>query len=125
VIALLGIAALAWLARNLLRKRRTGRQPPKLPSSRELASRRIVELYRGLELSLIARGVPRPSGTPPLAHAQALSAMAHPIAEEVLALTEQYLRVRFGGEALADAERRQYAERVRAIKQARVERPAA
>ena len=51
--------------------------------------------------------------------------MGHPVADEVLALTEQYLRVRFGGEALNDAERRHYAERVRTIKQTRVERPAA
>ena len=125
LLALLGIGALVWVARHLARRRQKQRQPPKLPTSRELAARRIVELYRALELSLIARGVPRPSGTPPLAHAQSLVAMGHPIGDEVLELTEQYLRVRFGGEALDDAERRNYAERVRAIKQARVERPAA
>jgi transglutaminase-like putative cysteine protease len=125
VIALLAIAGLAVLARHLARRRRSRPEPSKFPSTRELAARRIVELYRALELALIARGVPRPSGTPPLTHAQALAAMGHPVAEEVLQLTEQYLRVRFGGEALNDAERRHYAERVRAIKQARVERPAA
>ena len=38
---------------------------------------------------------------------------------------EHPVRVRFGNEALNDAERREYADRVRAIKQARVERPAA
>ncbi|HWA76600.1 MAG TPA: transglutaminaseTgpA domain-containing protein [Polyangiaceae bacterium] len=125
IVGLLALIALGFLARSLLRKRRIARRPSKVPSSRELASRRIVELYRALELSLIARGVPRPSGTPPLLHAQSLVAMGHPVADEALALTEQYLRVRFGGEALDDAERRQFAERVRAIKHARVERPAA
>jgi transglutaminase-like putative cysteine protease len=125
VIALLVLVGVGLLARQLVRRRRSQRQPAKLPSTRELAARRIVELYRALELALIARGVPRPSGTPPLAHAQSLTAMGHPIATEVLELTEQYLRVRFGGEALNDAERRSYAERVRTIKQTRTERPAA
>jgi hypothetical protein len=125
LIALLALVGVVLLLRQLSRRRRGQRTPPKLATSREVAARRIVELYRALELSLSARGVPRPSGTPPLAHAESLVAMGHPIADEVLALTEQYVRVRFGGEALGDSDRRHYAERVRAIKQARVERPAA
>jgi hypothetical protein len=125
VLAVLALVVAGLVARSLLRRRRGKQLRPKAPSSRELAARRIVELYRALELALIARGVPRPSGTPPLAHAQALVAMGHPVGEEALALTEQYVRVRFGGEALNDAERRLYADRVRALKLMRVERTAA
>ena len=69
---------------------------------------------------LAVRGVARPPGTPPLAHARALSALGHPLSGEVLDLTERYLRARFGGEELDAPARRAYADRVRALKIARV-----
>jgi transglutaminase-like putative cysteine protease len=114
----------AGLVARRFRRRRTRQKQEPATTIRELSARRIVELYRALEFALIARGVPRPSGVPPLAHAQALIAMGHPIADEVLDLTEQYVRIRFGGEALTEGTRRAFAERVRAIKAVRTERAA-
>ncbi len=118
-----GLLGAGFLARRW-RKRRAQQRPQAAPSVRELSTRRIVELYRGLEQAMLVRGVPRPSGTPPLLHAQALLAIGHPIAQEVLELTEQYVRVRFGGETLDEDTRRSYAERVRALKVVRNERAA-
>jgi hypothetical protein len=97
--------------------------PP--PSAQQLAARRIVELYRSLELALTARGVPRPSGTPPLRHAETLAELGHPLAAEVLALTRKYQEVRFGGQPLDENGRRDFADRVRAIKTGRQETRAA
>jgi transglutaminase-like putative cysteine protease len=115
-LALLGLAGLAWVARYWMRRRRGTYASKPSGTQHDVAARRIVELYRSLELALAARGVPRPSGTPPLKHAEALAGMGHPIAHEVVALTEQYQSIRFGGEPLDDSVRRDFAERVRAIK---------
>jgi len=52
-------------------------------------------------------------------------AIGHPIAEEALALTQQYIEVRFGGAPFGEAERRAFAARVRGLKQPRAEREAA
>jgi hypothetical protein len=125
LMSILALAAAVLIGRRLLRRpwRRLGRAP--LGTTDEIAARRIVELYRALDAELSSRGVARPSGTPPLTHATALVTMGHPGADEILALTEQYVRVRFGGEAFGDSERRQFMERVRALKQNRPERRAA
>jgi hypothetical protein len=58
--------------------------------------------------------VARPTGTPPRAHALGLKALAHPVGEEALALTELYLAARFGGVTLSVEERRDFSRRVRA-----------
>lgn len=124
LFVVVGLTA-AWLVWQHWRKRRSSRSPEPLPSANELAARRIIELYRALELAMAARGVPRPSGTPPLLHAEALVALKHPIADEVFELTNLYVKVRFGGDTLNEAARKNYAERVRVIKHARPEQPAA
>lgn len=82
------------------------------------ASLQVVALYRSLEAALAARGVPRPPSTPPLTHAHALKFIQHPVADEVLALTEQYQAVRFGGQVMNDADRKEFARRVRELRQA-------
>jgi len=69
-----------------------------------------------LEAALAVRGVPRPTGTPPRAHALALTAMGHPVGNEALALTELYLAARFGRETLGSDERREFTRRVRALR---------
>lgn len=79
-------------------------------------AREVVELYRQLEGALAARGVPRPTGTPPRGHAVALAAMGHPTGSEALALTERYLAARFGGDPLSSDERRDFLRRVRALR---------
>ncbi|MEO6598649.1 MAG: DUF4129 domain-containing protein, partial [Polyangiaceae bacterium] len=85
-------------------------------TERETAAREIVQLYCQLEAALAARGVQRPSGTPPRAHAAALEAIGHPVGEEALALTELYLSARFGHDSLNADERRDYMSRVRALR---------
>jgi hypothetical protein len=103
------------------RRRRKGLSPAtRAATERETVAREVVELYRQLEGALAARGVPRPTGTPPRAHAAALAAMGHPVGEEALALTERYLAARFGPETLSPDERRDYLRRVRAL---RAQRP--
>ncbi|HET9959737.1 MAG TPA: transglutaminaseTgpA domain-containing protein, partial [Polyangiaceae bacterium] len=119
--AVLAVVGAYFLIRRLRRRTDKRAEVPAPRKAAELRARRIVEQYRALELALVARGIPRPSSTPPLAHARALQAAGHPLADEVLALTEQYVRVRFGGEAFEDAHRKRFSERVRAIKQARLE----
>ena len=66
---------------------------------------------------MLVRGVPRVPSTPPLAHAQALLALNHPIGEEALALTEQYLEVRYAGRPLTETDRKEFARRVREIRE--------
>jgi protein-glutamine gamma-glutamyltransferase len=116
VIALIGAGYGAlWLSR----RRKTLSPAARAATERETAAREIVELYRQLEAALAARGVPRPIGTPPRAHAAALAAMEHPVGEEALALTELYLTARFGRATLSADERREYARRVRALRMQR------
>jgi transglutaminase-like putative cysteine protease len=104
-----------------LRRRRKGLSPAaRAVTEKETMAREIVELYRQLEAALVARGVPRPSGTPPRAHAVALAAMGHPLGAEAVALTELYLAARFGGASLGAEERRDFARRVRALRSQRL-----
>jgi len=70
------------------------------------AKQRSIDLYLRLESALRVRGVPRPLGTPPRVHAEALEQAGHPVGAEALALTDIYLGVRYGGRELgADVER--------------------
>lgn len=103
----------------LLRRRQARPTAHKHPGRREAQNHQIIDLYKSLEAALAARGAARPSSTPPLAHARALAQIGHPLGQEVLALTEIYVRVRFGGEPLTDAEKRDYARRVKLLRQAR------
>ena len=77
-----------------------------------------TELYERLDAAMNAKGIPRSLGVPPLRHAEALDALSHPLADEVLELTDLYLRARFGGEVITDEVRREFEERVRAIRTA-------
>jgi hypothetical protein len=108
-------AGVHWLRRN-----KRSPTPTETPAdAATLSTLHAVELYRGLEAALAARGMARPAGTPPLAHARALAQMDHPLAAEILSLTEQYIEARFGSLALDEADRRDYARRVKAIRQYR------
>jgi transglutaminase-like putative cysteine protease len=115
VLTVLVVAGMLAAVVIVLRRRRRPSGPSTQPSERELVARRITELYRTLEQAMATRGAPRPSGTPPQTHARSLVALGHPIAAEVLSLTEQYQRVRFGGAPFSDAERHQFIDRVRAL----------
>jgi hypothetical protein len=45
------------------------------------------------------------------------------MAAEVLALTEQYLEVRYAGRSLSEADRREFARRVKELRQQTTEAP--
>lgn len=112
----LGVALLALAAYRLLKRRKSA--APDLKQARQLRIQndQIIDLYKSLEAALAARGAPRHSGTPPLAHARSLAAMGHPVGTETLALTELYIAVRFGGRALSEVEKKDFARRVRLLR---------
>jgi len=97
------------------RRRGKPRAKPTPPSEIEARQRETAELYRALDATLALRGVPRPSGTPPLTHARALAALGHPAAEVATHLTERYLRARFGNEPFSLDERREFLRQVREL----------
>ena len=100
---------------------RGSKKPDAQKTPEQLAALQVVELYKSLEAALAVRGVPRLASTPPLAHAESLAGMGHPVGPEALELTRLYLEIRFGGRALAELDRRDFARRVRALRQARPE----
>jgi transglutaminase-like putative cysteine protease len=73
-------------------------------------------LYRALEMALQVHGVTRAASMPPLRHAEELRARRHPLAGEVLALTNVYLETRFGGSVLTEAIKRDFERRIRDIR---------
>jgi transglutaminase-like putative cysteine protease len=73
-------------------------------------------LYRALELALTSQGITRPVSLPPLKHAEELQAKAHPLANDILDLTNRYLAARFGGSTLSDDAAREYERKVREIR---------
>ena len=77
----------------------------------------VSNLYRALENALAMQGLTRPSATPPLRHAEDLRSRKHPLADEILSLTEIYLDARFGGTSIEEQARKDYERRVRAIRQ--------
>ncbi|HEY6081071.1 MAG TPA: DUF3488 and transglutaminase-like domain-containing protein [Polyangiaceae bacterium] len=115
LLALLGLGLAVALAVYLYRRYRRPRFQPPAPSDREARMRETAELYRAVDLALSLRGVPRPSGTPPLTHVRGLSALGHPAAEPALRLTERYLRARFGKAPLSADERRDFLREVREL----------
>jgi transglutaminase-like putative cysteine protease len=117
ILILVGLLLLALGLRRLWRTRRTAKRVAPEPTPQQAHALQIVSLYKSLEAAMAARGVPRQPGTPPLAHAQALSALRHPIANEVLDLTHVYQEARFGGRPLDNVQRTDYARRVRALRQ--------
>src|SRR5450432_2179697 len=119
LFALLGLTGAAYAGFWIARRRKALSPAVRAASERETQTRESVELYRQLEAALGARGLTRPVGTPPRAHAAALAAMGHPLGAEALALTERYLLARFGGVALTAEERRDFGRRVRVIRQQR------
>lgn len=115
VLVLLAVVAIAFAGRELWRRRRAPKPGEARPRDERMAND-ATELYRALERALAQRGVPRPVSTPPLSHAKALVDLGHPLGSEAIELTQKYLRVRFGGEELDAAMRREYLDRVRNLK---------
>jgi transglutaminase-like putative cysteine protease len=116
LLLLVGLALIGGAGYWLLRR---GRSPAASAEQSARAARRSIELYRRLEGLLASSGVPRPPGTPPRTHAEALRGAGHPLGTEAAALTEVYLRVRFGGEPLTEAMDRDYQARLAALRRVR------
>jgi transglutaminase-like putative cysteine protease len=115
LLGALAVVGLAFGAYQLLRRRRQPKKGREHPDD-ERGAHEAAALYRALERLLAARGVPRPSSTPPLAHARSLEALGHPLGAETVELTERYLRVRFGGEPLDQIARRAYLDRLQVMR---------
>ena len=73
-------------------------------------------LYRTLEVALITQGISRPICLPPLKHAEELAAKSHPLADDILRLTNRYLDARFGGNALNEDAAKDFEKKVREIR---------
>jgi len=125
VVVLLVIGAAGGVAVYLWR-RRTRRLRPTNERGPTLTARdmRIVKLYQQLEEAERGYGLMRSPGTPPLSHARALVELGHPIAEEVMSLTEWYLAVRFGGVPIDDDGYASFQRRVSALKRSSGDRAA-
>jgi protein-glutamine gamma-glutamyltransferase len=111
-LLLLGAAYMLW-------KRRRGLAASDGDlAKRALASRldAAAALYRALESALQLQGISRAPSVPPLRHAEELKSRSHPLADEILSLTQVYLETRFGGAALTEATRRSFERRVRDIR---------
>jgi hypothetical protein len=121
LILLFGVALVGYAVYRLRKRVRSPKTASGPSTAQEVMTRQIIVLYKTLEAALQARGVARPSSTPPLAHARALVKLGHPLGTEVLELTEIYVRVRFGGATLSETQRESYLARVKALKQAKDE----
>jgi transglutaminase-like putative cysteine protease len=107
---------LAGVGYWVLKRRRRAPEPsaPLEPKTRALV--RATAIYESLEAALGAKGIHRAPGTPPLRHAENLVASAHPLADDVLSITQVYLSIRFGGMPLTDETGVDLERRVRAIR---------
>ena len=126
---LAGISLVALAAGYMLWKRR---KKPKDKASDSPEGTRAdpkqmaaTALYRTLELALATQGITRPASLPPLKHAEELAAKEHPLADDVLELTNRYLLARFGGTTLTDEAAREYEKKVREIRTYKPAPPAA
>ncbi len=94
------VALLVGLVAWRVTTRRAGPARPRA-ATLEASQREAVALYRALERGLAAIGHPRAPSTTPREHAAALRAAGVPCADAAHAITDAYLRARFGGEELA------------------------
>jgi protein-glutamine gamma-glutamyltransferase len=113
---LLMLAAAGYVYRQW-KQRRALEPTPEEPAARSESALAATTLYKLLESALSARGIVRAPSLPPLRHALELTDRRHPLAPEVLALTQLYLDTRFGHRHLTDTDMRAYEQRIRDIRQ--------
>lgn len=116
LLAIALVAAVAWRYRHLWLRKHKAASP--LVIARPSANvEEAVRLYKQLEVVMSRHGIPRRPETPPLTHANALAALHHPLADEITALTETYLAVRFGKAELSEQGVRDFQTRLNALNQ--------
>lgn len=98
------------------RRKRFGQKAPSPEKKNDRGQQVAASMYRVLEQALVAQGLTRPPSLPPLRFAEELRSRAHPLATEVIDLTEIYLSVRFGGTRLSEESLRGFDKRVRAVR---------
>lgn len=114
--SLVGMVLVALLVRRLLRRARPPPRPFAPAGEAGVRARVATSLYEALEGAMIAQGVPRAQGVPPLLHATSGDVPAHPMADEVRELTEIYLDARFGERELGPGDQEAYLRRVKRIR---------
>jgi transglutaminase-like putative cysteine protease len=112
VVVMIGIYILWRRRRGLRAAKGEAAQKPTVDPKLETAA----ALYRLLELALAGHGISRPTSVPPLRHAEDLRSRHHPLADEVLSLTNVYLETRFGGAELTESVKRDFERRVKDIR---------
>jgi protein-glutamine gamma-glutamyltransferase len=125
-VAVIGLAGavIAYFVWRRKKKPATSSRPAADGRTRE----RLIAtaLYEQLEVAMNAQGIARGASIPPLQHAEALKGLGHPLAGEVLELTELYLHARFGGKSITEDDRKTFETRVRRVRTVRtVQQPAA
>lgn len=117
VVAIACVAGAGYLYLRTRRRRALARagdpNNPRSPSA-ILAT----DLYERLDAAMTQKGIPRSPCVPPLRHAEALTALSHPLADDVCELTDVYLRARFGGQVITEEMRGHFEERIKQIRQA-------
>jgi transglutaminase-like putative cysteine protease len=115
VLTIAGVRLARYLRkRTALRRGTEAAQRPLSPPAK-LA----IQLYQALEQVLLEQGIPRPEGTPPWGYALSLRRLGHPLAEQVVQLTQLYLEVRFGERPLLAAEAEDFQRQLDALRQSR------
>jgi transglutaminase-like putative cysteine protease len=113
----LGVAAASGFAVWWLRRRvKRGQEARGAAPARSPSAVLATALYEMLDGAMGAQGLTRAPGTPPLRHAEAVAALDHPLSAEILALTQVYIRARFGGVPISEEERRDFERRVKALR---------
>jgi transglutaminase-like putative cysteine protease len=106
------IAGLVYWSRRRRAPKGAAPRAPKRNKSEVAAT----QLYENLETAMGAQGIQRALGTPPLRHAQALVKSDHPLAPDVLEVTEAYLGARFGGAPISESRLAELMSRVRHVR---------
>jgi transglutaminase-like putative cysteine protease len=117
-VLVLALIAAFVIAYSVWKRQRLG-APKDTMDTKEVLDRDLetaTSLYRALEGALASNGITRPASLPPLRHAEDLRSRKHPLADEVLALTNVYLEARFGGSRLDEPAKSDFQRRVRVIR---------
>jgi transglutaminase-like putative cysteine protease len=121
--ALLALVAVGYVVWKRRKRKTEAREETSSKREQDVRVENAAALYRALETALHGQGVTRALSTPPLRHAEELCSRRHPLADEVLTLTNVYLQARFGGATLNEPARRDFERRVRDIRSYRPATP--